>query len=170
MANPLKQLKKDSDYRKLENILEGCTLNPKSLLEEVQRTHASRKSRLLGVKRGISSSKINKASLQDIAFRSRIVEIRSEVRLQLNAVDSAFGIVHSSMLGKYSASILKPYNTKSEKESVISSLPSMQRAQRLVDGFSSLVELCDDVIEDIDKTAWALKLAMQGIELALRDG
>ncbi|QJT71045.1 hypothetical protein GR11A_00007 [Vibrio phage vB_VcorM_GR11A] len=171
MSNKIvKQLSKDSDYSRFINILNTVNLEPKILLEEVTRLHTSRKSRLLNVKGTISSAKITKAALQDTAFRSRVVEIRSQVRQQLNALDSGFGIVHNALLGRYAGSLLKPYNTKAEKESVIASLKEMQRAQKLIDDFSSLVELCEDVIEDIDKSAWALKLAMQGLEIASRDG
>lgn len=167
-ASISRAMREDLYYKKYKAILENCKLDLDELQEEAIRIHKMRDSRTLALKSNISGKRIVKAALNDSAYRSRLVEIRSMLKHQTTLLSTAHNLVTSSLLSRFGNTILKDLRTKTEKEAVIDTLPDIDSGSRKLSTMYTLCELCDDVIEDIDKSAWTLKLAMQGLELTIR--
>lgn len=123
--------------------------------EEIMSLHMSRKSRNLIA--GVSSKKLVVASSQDINIRSRIVELRARARrvytllVNANMALRNFAIDEGYVTGK----------TVADRNASASGI--IKRGMKLENNLESHIEDCDSFIEDIDKTAWALRLMLDGI-------
>jgi hypothetical protein len=126
------------------------------LVKEIERLHGSRSSRFLSTKSGGATAfNLIDANLQDISYRSRIVEIKITISKQHRLLEQVLGAVHGHLLSNYNEEIVDLVGKLKASQGTF--VDSMIR-----DGWDALSklekvrEIAEYVVEDIDKTAWAM--------------
>ena len=122
--------------------------------------HKARKSRSLLTK-SPSVNKIMNASAQASAFRSRIVEIMINVQKAQRNLDSAIERMEAHILTNYRIHITG--RSINDRKLEIKSL--LNNAYKKLSDFNRIVDMCKELIADIESFQWSAKLLMQGLEL-----
>jgi hypothetical protein len=136
------------------------------LRKELLDSHATRSSRsLLTRKGGTTAESLLEANLDDIAKRSRAVEIIVHVSKDANLLRSAMDAVIGHILSEYNES-LRPIRTKADREALVNSL--MVSEQQVLHGLDQLIEAAQWLVEDLDKTSWALSNAVKILSLIMQ--
>ncbi len=158
-----KLLQKDSAWKKFDSIVEyaykACDFD--SYVTEIMNLHKGRKSRTLAYK-STSTKSLIESSMQDIAYRGRCTEIMVEMRRSQRMLRVGIDSIKNHIFSKYNVH-LKAYSTKAERDSFVNNL--LQDSNSKLSEFDGIVEICELVIGDIDKTAWAYKSILQAMEL-----
>lgn len=155
-------LKKDSKYKKFKRIvLSTKELNLDSLLDEIANLHSSRASRLLKAK-NISPKALIDANVQDQAYRSRLVEILVMILRQYGPLELAYGVMQD-YISTHFADLL-PVRAKADRAAYLRS-GVLHTAWTLLSKLERVRDSAQEVIADIDKTAWALKNMLEGMSM-----
>lgn len=163
-----KAMKKTSDYKTMESLVSSHAIDSQNITEEVTRLHKSRKSSTLGFKikkNQISGRKLVAAGLEDSAYRSRIVQLKTDVMKSRNYLDIAHKSILRTLQSSFSTRLNSAYKTKDERLSIIKSMPVISRAEEITQELDNLIKVMDVVIEDIDKMAWVIKKSIDAIEI-----
>ncbi len=161
-----KLLAKDANWKRFLNILEASERlsDFDNYANEVLNIHKGRKSRQL-VYKASSAKRLIEANMQDISFRSRCVEIMIEVRRARRLLNISLDSIKNHILATYQT-YLSAYRTKAERDIYVSSLVSDAEAK--LAEFESIIEVCELVVSDIDKTSWSMKSILDAMELIYR--
>lgn len=134
-------------------------------IEEIQRLHSVRSTRVLGATAAPTGLKIADAAMRDQSSRSRCVEIcmiiareRNHLAITMNTVQSYIEVEYNSLLQECGI------KTISEKRNIIVSL--FGAAQRKLDRLDTIPEIANMVIDDVDKASWTLKTLVASLEIA----
>lgn len=160
-------LRKDELWERFQNL----ALNVKDrndlvrLRKELLDSHATRASRSLGLKKNTTAETLLEANLDDIAKRSRAVEIIVYVSKDASLLRSAMDALTGHILGEYGEQ-LKPIRTKADRESIVNAM--MLEEQKILHGLEQLIEAAEWLVEDLDKTSWSLKNAVSLMTLIMQ--
>jgi hypothetical protein len=155
-------LKSDSEYKTFKLVVEKCGLlaDFDNLTKEMEIMHKARKSRDLAV-RTPSVDRIMKAASQASAYRSRIVEIMISVQKAQRNLDSAIDRMEAHILTKYRVHVTG--RSINDRKLELKSL--LDKAYKKLSDFNRIVDMCKELIADIESFMWNAKLQMQGLEL-----
>lgn len=158
-----KLLLKDSAWKKFISILDHVSgmADFDNYANEIMTLHKGRKSRGL-MYRSTTTKRLIESSMQDISYRGRCTEIMVEVRRAQRMLKVGLDAVKNHIFAKYNQH-LKAYSTKAERDSYVNNL--LQDAYSKLNEFDGIVEICEIVIGDIDKTSWAYKSILQAMDL-----
>ncbi len=157
-----KLLRKDSEYKTFKLIVEKCGLlaDFDNLTKEMETMHKSRKSRLL-IAKSPSIDKLIKASTQANAYRSRIVEIMVNVQKAQRTLSSAIERMDAHIATKYKIHLTG--KTISDKKLEIKN--TLAEAYSKLSDFDRIVDMCKELVGDIESFGWTARLIMQGLDL-----
>lgn len=162
-----KKMTSDRVYAKLKSALGEITFDAPSMLEEANRLHKSRKLRGIHDKGKIpKATKLLDLHFQEQAYRSRLVEIRTNaylVQANLLAMQEAVARILQTEYSDY----LADFRTKDDRSNFVYSLPSMEQATNIIESTSTILEVCDMFILDIDKAGYGLTNATKLLELII---
>lgn len=164
----LTKLAEDRYWIRYRGIVSSCvTPEFDKYLEEVQAMHKSRPVRTIGLSSVPSGKKLVRAALVDQAYRSRCVELVINVIRNRNVLEQAISIIKKHVEGEYS-DYLKQIGLRgiTERKSLINSL--VLNATRQLAEMDTIVQICDLVITDIDKSSYALKHAVDSLQIAMK--
>ena len=164
----LKKVLKKDEVWKIFNSVADMASKPEfdNFLEEIMRLHKTRELRL--IKGGhVKSSKLSSAALNDQATRSRAVEIVMLVTSNRNNLDRANKAMAEHIEAHYTRLLFsKGCKTKMEQRSVVNSC--MSRARGMMDKMDTLIEISDLLIDDVDKGSFAIKHAIDALQVAVK--
>lgn len=157
----LVRIRKNKAYRKYLLFLDRVErLDVRSLMSEAKGLHAGRTSRTLYTA-SINPKSLSEAVLKDVAFRSRLVELRvqlADVRDRLSsfikAVSKYLNHRYGDKLGLRSQASRKIYFDTILREGV-----------GKLDDLDSALSILDFYIKDIDQTGFGLKNAVAVLQL-----
>lgn len=153
----LKQdIRDSSDYKKFRKIVTQVEsrLNVEKDYEEAQALHSGRTSRKLYGDKRYSGKSLIDASSNDMAARSRLVEIRVKVSRQIDILHDACKAMKHSMLTNFSEEINKRFTTVGARAAFAETM--IARALEIQTEGAGLVKVLDSLIEDIDKSGYHL--------------
>lgn len=161
----LKEMKEDPKYKRLKKTFsehENFRLPLDSLLDEIKSIHRDRKVRSLNPTDPKFVDKLIIANHDDQGKRSRVTEImirslRAQALLQ-SAVDS----LRFYLLTTFSVE-LRSFSTKEERTNIVNM--ALKPFEEFLVDVSVLKESAQLLVNDIDKTAWNLKLSLSALEL-----
>lgn len=141
----------EKDYQKLkEAVIQSRECNLEVLAIEVKNMHKGRHSRVL-IREELTVDKLIEATLQNQAYRSRMVEISAEVSNWINHLNTLYEVTRSILLSRDDI----PGKTKVERESFVDSL--IKQAFIRISEFQSFKQTLDMYIADLDQSHWSLK-------------
>ena len=159
------RLKKDSRYRRLSKVFAEHPLYHipfSAWKEEIERLHKTRNVRFLRPDESKFVARLIDSSVQDQAYRSRLVEMRVTCSRVQHQLKKGLTALEEYYLVAY-ASDISIVRTKEERSKII------RMTLRKFNDFLTEIAIIEDmsklVIEDIDKAAWSMKLAVAAFEV-----
>lgn len=156
-------IRNDPKYKKFKKIYkEASRISLTTWLEEIENAHSVRKSRRLGLEnRGLSATNVAEALMEDQGYRSRIIEIQSQVTKFRAWMKQAYENTFDQILTKHYADI--PGGTKGLKEQWVHN--KLDFGHKLLSRMDNLLNTADMVVGDIDKAAWSMHNTIKAIEI-----
>jgi hypothetical protein len=159
----LDMLKADDKFKQYRRIVKTIkeSIDLDKLDTELRNLHAGRSSRRLYGKTPSADALIN-ASLQDSSNRSRMAEIRVEVTRQLGILEVATSTIKKHILNEFREHTV---GLRTKGERVAFADQYLVRGLQFQDQLSNFTTRADFLIKDIDQTGFALRNALQCLEL-----
>lgn len=148
--------------RELLSNVAKITIDADAYKQEILSLHNKRKVRFLNKRTNVNL--LREAALVESAYRSRVVAILVELKQVLSIIEPMRDLVILRCVNTYQDLI--PVPTKGEKRDYMfygieSRIPLFQKLR-------DTIETAEYIIEDIDKSAWTLKLVTQTFDLSTR--
>lgn len=166
MTTALKtDIREDVKYKKFKHIVltEEKKIDEAVHIEELTGLHTSRISRTLYGKKGqYSAETLMEASLQDLSVRSRMVEIRVQLALHADIIETAIKSISKYIYVEY---LLNDpcYTTEGQRNNFISDF--LARWNEDLRKYKSIIEMADTFIKDIDQAGFNLRNMMDCLKL-----
>ena len=160
--NQLAIIREDEEYKKFRKVikLELERLNLEQDQKEVLSLHASRLSRTIYDKRQYSAQILIDASMMDLAFRSRMVEIRVKASLHVSIMEAAISSIRKYLYSKY---VQSSFSNESARQSYIDTV--LKAYLKEVEKAKAFLQLCDTLVKDIDQAAFNLRNMLECLKL-----
>lgn len=160
--NQLAVIRDDEEYKKFRKVikLELERLNLDQDQKEVLSLHSSRLSRTIYDKRQYSAQILVDASMMDLAFRSRMVEIRVKASLHVSIMEAAIASIRKYLYSKY---IQSNFSNEAARQSYIDTV--LKSYLREVEKAKAFLQLCDTLVKDIDQAAFNLRNMLECLKL-----
>lgn len=157
-------IREDEEYQKFRKVirLELERLKLEQDQKEVLSLHASRLSRSIYDKRQYSAQILIDASMMDLSFRSRIVEIRVKASLHISIMEAAIGSIRKYLYSKYVQSS-NNFSTENSRQSYIDTI--LKSYIKEVEKAKAFLQLCDTLVKDIDQAAFNLRNMLECLKL-----
>lgn len=150
--------------RIFEKIQMTCDLS--SMNKEVASLHSMKKSRHLATKSNISVDNLIKAYLDDMAYRSRLIEIAVVLSKKHRTLELILDATSSYLSYKYGTYLTdKVSRLKSERQAYIDE--ALSDGHILLSKLESAIEITKMVVMDIDQSGWAMKNLVELMKLTL---
>ena len=159
------KIKEDEKYKKFKNafLKEYKKIDlevDKDQLINLQSTRLSRT--LSGKKEMYSANSLMEASLQDLAARSRMVEIRVQLSRRLALLEALISSISKHIYSNYL--VIEPsLKTEAQKNNFISDFLAVYK--EYVKKGTPIVEMADAFIKDIDQAGFSLRNMMDCLKL-----
>lgn len=168
IANKLikKNVKYKSFKRKLENGVYYADTT--KYMQEMQNMHISRKIRITKSSDLLSSNQKNllEISLQNQAYRSRIVEIQIDLTKQMNAIDAHIDNLKTYLGIKYNDIIKREFRTAAERTNFLDDL--FRDAMTISSQLDSALDIIKILIQDIDQASFCIRHLISVLELGIK--
>jgi len=158
-------IRESSDYKKFRKIVQKvqAALHIDKDREEALSMHAGRTSRKLYGERKYSPKALLDASMNDMAVRSRLVEIRVKCSNQIDILHEACKAMKHSMSTNFSEEINKRFKTVGERNSFMETM--IASSLEIEHEGHALIKLLDDLVTDIDKSSFHLRHMIDSLQL-----
>lgn len=159
------RLRNDSRCKRLLSIFQDSSIYKipfDNLHTEVMEIHKTRSIRYLNRNDGRFIEKIVDASLRDQANRSRLSEIAMQCYRAQSSIEEALEPLQEYLIMTYGPEI-SFVRTKEERKQLVEM--ALRPFYKFVSQCSTLRNLIEIVVMDIDKAAWSLKLLISAYEL-----
>lgn len=158
------EIRKDAEYQKFKKILVKVRekINVDRDRTEALSMHAGRTSRRLHGTKQYSPKSLIEASLNDLACRSRLVEVRVQCSIQIDLLHDAVKAMRHYITTEF-VEDLKEYKTVGQRNALIDRVVSAALVTQS-EG-QALIKLLDDLINDIDKASYHLRLMIETLKL-----
>ena len=161
----IKAMKKDKRYKRLREAFQSLPiyqLKIEALNEELANLHKIREVRRLNTSDPAFVDALIRANNQDISTRGRASEIMMECVRIIDKLGHAVKLLQDHLLITYHDE-LRSYRTKEERLQVVRIV--LRPFEKYINDASSLKEVSQIVITDIDKDNFAMNLTMRALEL-----
>ena len=160
----LSEIRSGAQYKKYQKILEAAQtgLDLDVLRAEALGSHSARTSRQLYGSKQYSPKALVDAVYKDLAFRSRMVEIRVKVSVALSNLDEASKAMRRYISTEYSDDLLD-FSTADQRRSFVDRVLKVGLAY-LAEG-QALLDMMDSLIKDCDQAGFSLRNAVETLKL-----
>lgn len=157
-------IRNDSEYKKFKKIVAKVQerLHIERDQKEALAMHAGRTGRTIYGNKKYSPRALLDACMNDMACRSRLVEIRVQCSNQIDTLKEAVEAMKRYITTEY-AEEMKEFKTIKAKNSFMENL--MSSAMEIESEGSSLIKILDTIIEDIDKSSYHLSNMKEALVL-----
>lgn len=137
-------------------------------LKEIESLHKTRASRSLQPNDVLTSFQRNTItmSMQNMAFRSRLVEIKMRFFKLHRALDEHIDAMRNYLVTRYTVEFKREFGTVDARRKALDFI--MEDFSKKSASFQTVTEMADLVIADIDQTAWGIKAIISAMELTAR--
>lgn len=160
----IKQIKSDPNFTKFNRIFEGIKkqVNIETSLNEALSLHASRTSRDITGEKRYNPKIIIDASLKDLSYRARLVEIRVKNDLQLSILKEAIDAMKRHVQTEY-AEDLREFSTADQRRAFADRV--VKSAKEFLAEGESFMDILDTLIRDIDQAGFTIKHIIECMKL-----
>lgn len=160
----ISEIREDPQYKTFKGVLQKVRqrLDVDKDRTEALSMHAGRTSRRLHGTKQYSPKSLIDASLNDLAVRSRLVEVRVQCSIQIDLLHDAVKAIKHYIMTEYDEE-LSVYKTVGQRGALIdrvvaAALVTQSEGQ-------ALVKLLDDLVSDIDKASFHLRNMLDALKL-----
>ena len=153
MATLIEEIRGDAEYVKFKRILKTTQqrLDYEIILSEAQSLHQSRVVRGLYGKKAYSPKNILDAAAQEMANRSRLVELRVRIASELSILEQALMIAKKYVATEY-ADELNEFRTSDQRKGFVDRVFRVA-VEYLAEG-QQIIDTLDLLVTDIDKASY----------------
>ena len=164
MSSLLKDIRSDESYKQFRIIFAKAQerLDLDRDLNEALSLHAGRTARKLYGDKQYSVKSLIDATLKDLSFRSRLVEIRVKASIQLSLLEEAVKSLRKYISTEY-ADDLKEFSTVEQRRNFVDRVVKTPLA--FISEGESLLATLDMFVRDIDQSSYHLKNMMECLKL-----
>lgn len=165
ISKVIDKLKADRRVQRLFTMFDELPLYKlpiKQLKEEIETIHSARSVRFLNQHDPRFIEKIIDASLDDTAKRSRLVEITVQCFKSGNSMNEALDKMRRYLISTYADDIYFA-RTKEERSNIVDMV--LAPLARFVAHTQAISKMADQVIADIDKAGYSLKLIVEAYKI-----
>lgn len=146
-----------SDFKKFKKIVQQVQsrMNVEKDQAEAIALNAGRTSRKLYGDRKYSPKALIDASLNDLAVRSRLVELRVRASNQIDILNDACKAMKNSMLTNFQDRMKKMFSTVGDRNAFMENM--IANALEIERDGAAMIKALDALITDIDKSSYHLK-------------
>lgn len=161
------ELYKTTAYRKFKTILDeldtgGVTVDV--LLREAKDLHAARPSRTMFSKT-VSPSLMQKAVLEDLSNRSRLVEMKVTLMSRLELVALSLSLVKNTLNTQFADHLKELGSTAADRKALVDRL--VRKGSEAHAMLESAIQVLDEYVKDLDQASFALSRAVKVMEIVL---
>jgi hypothetical protein len=158
------EIKEDPNYKKFLRIVENVRkrIDLDVALKEALGLHASRTSRNLHGEDRYSPTKLIDASLKDLSYRARLVEIRVKLDIAFSNLKEAIDAIRRHISTEYSDE-LRDFSTAEQRRSFVDRVIKNSN-QFLVEG-EALITTLDHLIKDLDQSGHSMRHIIECLKL-----
>ena len=164
IAELLNEIRNDPKYKTFKRIITTAQERLSTLerdRKEIFALNSTRLSRKLYTGKKYSPSAVMEASACDMSARTRLVELRTRTSFHMGTIEKAMEAFQDHVQTEYKEE-LREYSTEAQRKSFIRR--TQQIANSIVVDGKDLLDLCDRVIDDIDKASYQLSNMTKLIE------
>lgn len=163
-----KLLSKDKAWKRFLNIVDLTNVeNMNDYIKDLETMHKTRLLRSVGLDNKVPTGKLlSKAAMQDQSYRSRCVEIVFQLLVRKNNLQRATTAIQKHILANYEEE-LKSMGSSVRNRQALVSLAVDSSSAKLQD-MDSVIQMADLIIADIDKGSFAIKHAVDSLQVATR--
>ncbi len=156
----------DEVWDRYNRIIERVrATNTNDMLKQIERMHSTRGSRRLMLKTSITADNLIKVHLEEMSYRSALVEINIQASRLYRRLDVALGAVSSHIASNYSGYLRETaVRTKGEITTFIDTL--LEDGWSLHGRLEYVMDVGKQVISDIDQAAWGMKNLVELLKVA----
>jgi hypothetical protein len=160
----VKAVRADPNYLKFQRILETVRkrVDLDASLKEALGLHASRTSRNITGENRYSPKVIIDASLKDLSFRARLVELRVKNDLQLSTLREAIDAMRRHISTEYSDE-LRDFPTVDQRRSFVDRV--LKNSKEFLAEGEAFLETADALIKDIDQAGHTIRHIIECLKL-----
>ena len=169
MSSELRQFKlalaSDKRYQRLKTAfttLPIFMIDVEALMDEVMYLDTQREIKTLTNATPDFVDRMIRAGLKDQGHRSRLAQIYAESIRSRKTVEASLDAFTSYALIHYK-DMLSVYRTLSEKQSAVATILSVEH--KYLQSIVTLQSMLTTILEDIDKSYWALKTIVEAVKL-----
>jgi hypothetical protein len=164
MQDLVKTVKADANYAKFKKIVEGIRkrVDIAAATAEVLSLHAGRTSRSLTGDQRYNPMALIDASMKDLSYRSRMVEVRVKHDLQLSVLRESIAAMRRHISTEYNDE-LKDFST-AEQRRAFGDRVVKNAGEFLAEG-EALVDMIDMLIKDIDQGGYQFKNTIECLKM-----
>lgn len=151
-------LKSDEHYQKYRRILQNKAVDIEGVYQELTNLHAGRAVRNMDIP---SPKKAAKASMQEVGYRSRLVELRVTTNREFTNLCVAHQAIKDH-IAHHHAGLIEGRSIDDRQRSLRRLLPA---GERRISELETLIEAIDLVISDIDQAGFALKRVVDSLAI-----
>lgn len=157
-------IREEESYKKFKKIVLVARgrIDAERDKAEALASHASRVSRRMYGQKQFSPKSLMEASSQDMSIRSRLVEIRVQCSLTTSMLDAAIDGMRGYISTEYSDD-LKVFKTIGDRKAFLDRI--VKGALDLMAEGSTVVDLIDTLVKDIDATSHQLRQMVECLKL-----
>jgi hypothetical protein len=146
-------IRKDPKYKTLKKIIETAQqrLNIENDRSEAFALNASRLSRKLYGNKNYNPSSLLNACANDMSVRTRLVEIRTKASYHIETIEKALEAFQDYIVTQYNDELRK-YSNEAQRKALVRRVQKI--ADTLITDGTDLLNLCDTIILDIDKSSY----------------
>ena len=164
MAQLIADIRADAEYKKFKRILQTTQerLDFEVIVEEARSLHQSRVVRSLYGKKAYSPKNVLDASAQEVANRSRLVELRLRLASELSILEQALSLAKKYVSTEY-ADDLAEFKTRDQRIAFVDRV--FRAAIEYHNEGQQVVETLDFLIQDIDKASYHISTMKEILSL-----
>lgn len=154
-------------YRRFKSVLAGLDTGGVTvdvLIREARDLHAARPVRTMFSKT-VSPSVMQKAVLEDLSNRSRLVEMKVTLLSRLELVSLSVSLVKNTLQTQFSEQLKELGSTAVDRKAIVDRL--VQKGTEAVTALESAIQILDEYIKDLDQASFALGRAVKVMEILL---
>lgn len=162
----ISEIRETKDYKTFKVLVTKVAerLNVEKDREEALAMHAGRTSRRLHGKKQYSPKSLLDAALNDLACRSRLVELRVQASLQITLLHDAIKAIRHFITNEFDDD-LNDFKTVGQRTALVDRV--IKKSLEVESEGKALIELMDHLVGDIDKASYQLKIMSETLKLMM---
>ena len=160
----VQEIRKDPNYAKFLKIVEGIRkrIDLEAITTEALGLHSARTSRSLHGNDRYSPTALIDASLKDLSFRARMVEMRVRLDIAVSNLSEAVAAIKRHISTEYNDE-LRDFSTAEQRRSFVDRV--IKNSNQFLSEGEALIKTLDHLIKDLDQAGHSMRHIIECLKL-----